>query len=419
MEAKVILIVLLLILTFDFLFNKILEFLNFRNLKPQLPKEVSDIYDQEKYAKSIAYSKTNTRLTFIVSSFSFVLSFSLILTGFFGWLDEYLRQFLSNEILITLTFFGTIMLGSDLLNIPFQLYDTFVVEEKFGFNKTTVKTYILDKLKMYLLSALIGGLIVFLLLKLIVLFDTTFWVYFWIAISIFTLFMNIFYSTLILPLFNKLKPLEDGELKSAIVEYSKKVDFPIENIFVIDGSKRSSKSNAYFMGLGKKKKIVLYDTLIENHTTEELVAVLAHEAGHYKKNHIITGYLLSTIQTGLTLYIMSLMIFNPSMSLALGGSQNAIHLNLLAFGILYTPISHFLGLFMNVISRNNEYAADAYAKNTFDGKALQAVLKKLSVDNLSNLLPHPAYVFFNYSHPPLLKRLEAIEEKGARSKEQG
>jgi STE24 endopeptidase len=242
-------------------------------------------------------------------------------------------------------------------------------------------------------------------------FGPDFWLYFWIVISVFILFINMFYTSLILPLFNKLTPLEDGELKEEIEAYSKKINFPLDNIFVIDGSKRSAKSNAFFSGIGKKKKIVLYDTLIENHSKEELVAVLAHEVGHFKKKHIITGYLLSILQTGFTLFIMSFIIFSPAMSEALGGSQLAIHLNLLAFGILYSPISHFVGLFMNILSRKNEYEADAYARETYNGKFLQQALKKLSVDNLSNLFPHPAYVFINYSHPPLLKRLAAMKGK--------
>lgn len=409
MEAKNILILLLAILSIDFLYNKILEYLNIRSMKPELPEEVKDIYDAEKYKKSIAYAKANNKFGLITSTFSFILSFVLLATGFFGWLDALVSANLSHEILVSLVFFGILMLASDVLTIPFQLYDTFVIEEKFGFNKTTATTFVLDKLKGYLLTAIIGGAVLFALLKLIELFGPSFWIYFWIVISLFILFMNMFYTTLILPLFNKLTPLPDGDLKSAIETYSEKVKFPLNNIYVIDGSKRSAKSNAFFSGIGKKKKIVLYDTLIENHTTEELVAVLAHEVGHFKKKHILTGYVLSVLQTGFTLFIMSLIIFSPSISSALGGEAFAIHLNLLAFGILYSPISHFIGIFMNMLSRKNEFEADAYAAMTYDAKFLKDALKKLSVDNLSNLFPHPAYVFIHYSHPPLLRRLAAME----------
>ena len=410
MEARSILILLLAILSFDFIYSKILEYLNIKSMKEELPDEVRDIYDEEKYKKSVAYAKSNNKFDFLTSTFSFVLSFVLLATGFFGWFDEQVHNVITNEAMVSLVFFGGLFLASDILNIPFQLYGTFVIEEKFGFNKTSPKTFILDKVKGYLLTGIIGGLILFTLLKLINVFGPDFWIYFWIVISAFTLFMNMFYTTLILPLFNKLTPLEDGELKLAIEEYSKKVKFPLDNIFVIDGSKRSAKSNAFFSGIGKKKKIVMYDTLIENHSKEELVAVLAHEVGHFKKKHIITGYILSILQTGFTLFIMSLIIFSPAMSEALGGSQLAIHLNLLAFGILYSPISQFVGIFMNILSRKNEFEADAFAKETYNGIFLQQALKKLSVDNLSNLFPHPAYVFINYSHPPLLKRLAAMKE---------
>ena len=409
MDAQSLLILLLAILTFDFTFNKVLEYLNIKSMKEELPEEVKGIYDEEKYKKSIAYSKANNKFGLITSTFSFILSFILLATGFFGWFDAWVSSFFNNEIIISLAFFGILFLASDILNIPFQIYDTFVIEEKFGFNKTTPKTFIFDKIKGYLLTALLGGIILFALLKLIDLFGPNFWIWFWVVISLFILFMNMFYTTLILPLFNKLTPLEDGDLKTAIEEYSRKVKFPLDNIFVIDGSKRSAKSNAFFSGIGKKKKIVLYDTLIEKHTREELVAVLAHEVGHFKKKHIVSGYILSILQTGLTLFIMSLVIFSPSMSQALGADEFAIHLNLLAFGILYSPISHFISIFMNILSRKNEYEADAFARDTYDGSFLQQALKKLSVDNLSNLFPHPAYVFINYSHPPLLKRLAAME----------
>jgi len=380
-------------------------------MKEELPDEVKDIYEEEKYKKSIAYARANNKFGLLTSSFSFILSFVLLATGFFGWFDQQVHGFIGTEELVSLAFFGLLFIASDISNIPFQLYDTFVIEEKFGFNKTSPKTFVLDKLKGYVLAGVIGGLILYILLKLITLFGPDFWIFFWIVISVFTLIMNMFYTSLILPLFNKLTPLEDGELKEEIEKFSKSINFPLDNIFVIDGSKRSAKSNAFFSGIGKKKKIVLYDTLIENHSKEELVAVLAHEVGHFKKKHIITGYLLSILQTGFTLFIMSLIIFSPAVSEALGGNQLAIHLNLLAFGILYSPISHFVGVFMNILSRKNEYEADAYAKETYNGTFLQLALKKLSVDNLSNLFPHPAYVFMNYSHPPLLKRLAAMEEK--------
>jgi STE24 endopeptidase len=310
---------------------------------------------------------------------------------------------------LALAFFGSILLASDILTLPFQWYSTFVLEEKYEFNKTSVKTFIVDKLKGYALGGLIGGLLLSVLLYLIQQIGPSFWVWFGILASIFILLVNMFYTSLILPLFNKLTPLGEGELKSAIEAFARKVNFPLDNVFVMDGSKRSKKANAFFSGIGKKKKIVLFDTLIANHSSEELVAVLAHEVGHFKKKHVIVGYLLSVIQIFFTLYILSLMVFDPTLSLALGGSQQTIHLNLLAFGILYSPISGITGLLMTLYSRKNEFEADAFAKESFSGQALARALKKLSVDNLSNLYPHPLYVFFYYSHPPLLQRLKAID----------
>jgi STE24 endopeptidase len=333
----------------------------------------------------------------------------MLVTGGFGWLDSFLRPNFHNEIMLALAFFGTLMVASDIISLPFQWYSTFVIEEKYGFNKTTVKTFITDKLKGYLLAAILGGGLLSLLIYLIELLGADFWIWFALIASAFILFMNMFYTSLILPLFNKLTPLQEGELKTAIEVFAKKVNFPLDNIFVIDGSKRSKKANAFFSGIGKKKKIVLYDTLITNHTTEELVAVLAHEVGHFKKKHIIWGYILSVLQIVFMLWVLSLIIFTENISLALGAAQYGIHLNLIAFTILFSPISGITGLFMSVYSRKNEFEADAYARETYSGNALASALKKLSVDSLSNLFPHPWYVFFHYSHPPLMKRLKAIE----------
>jgi len=410
MEADVLLRIYIVILVAEFLIEKYTGWLNYRAMKDSLPDEVRGIYDDEKYKKSIAYNREGDKFSFLTSTLNFIIIIILILSGAFGWLDEILREQISNEILLSLSFIGILFVLADLLGTPFDLYGTFVIEEKYGFNKTTPKTYITDKLKGYLLTILIGGGILTVLLLLIQKLGVNFWIYFWVVISLFTLFMNMFYTTLIVPLFNKLIPLEAGDLKKAIQDYAIGVKFPLENVYVIDGSKRSTKANAYFSGIGKKKKIILFDTLINNHSREELVAVLAHEVGHYKKKHIIQGYLSSIFQTGIMLWIMSLMIFSPELSGAFGAQQMGMHLNLLAFGILYSPVSTLTGIIMNVISRKNEYQADAYASTTFRGSELKLALKKLSVNNLGNLTPHPLYVFLNYSHPPLLKRLKAIDQ---------
>lgn len=404
-----ILIVILIIVTVSYIFGEALDYLNLKAQRRDIPAEVAGFYDKEKYLKSLDYHKEQSRFSFFSSGFSFVLSFLMLWLGGFGWIDAQLRPFIDNEILLALAFFGSIMIASDILSLPFQWYSTFVIEEKYEFNKTTTKTFILDKLKGYALGGIIGGGLIALLIYLIQNIGVDFWIWFSLIAAAFVLFINMFYTTLILPLFNKLTPLEEGELKSAIEAFAMKINFPLDNIFVLDGSKRSKKANAFFSGIGKKKKIVLYDTLIANHTTEELVAVLAHEVGHFKKKHIIWGYVLSVIQIVFTLFVLSLMVFNENVSLALGGSQQAIHLNLIAFSILFSPISGITGLFMSMLSRKNEFEADAYARENYNGNALREALKKLSVDSLSNLYPHPWYVFFHYSHPPLLQRLEKIE----------
>jgi STE24 endopeptidase len=409
MKPELILTVILGISIISYLFDQILDYINLKAQRKDIPTEVEGFYNKEKYQKSLDYQKDRTSFSFITAGFSFLLSIAMLGMGGFGWLDGLLRPFFSSEILLALVFFGTIMIVSDILTIPFQWYSTFVIEEKYGFNKTTVKTFIADKLKGYLLGALIGGALLSILIYLVNSIGPNFWIWFGLLAAAFTLFVNMFYTSLILPLFNKLTPLAEGELKTSIEAFAKKVNFPLDNVFVMDGSKRSAKANAFFSGIGKKKKIVLYDTLIHNHSTEELVAVLAHEVGHFKKKHIIWSYLISIIQIFFVLFILSKMVFNDNLSIALGGSQQAIHLNLIAFGILFSPISGITGLLMSMLSRKNEFEADAYAKETFDGKALANALKKLSVDSLSNLYPHPAYVFFHYSHPPLLQRLDALK----------
>lgn len=398
------------IILFDYLLERVLDYLNSTFWSNEIPTELEGIYDAEKYKKSQDYEKVTTRFSIFSSTLSLVVLLVLIFTGGFAWLDNFVRQYTDNPIWMALLFFGIFGLAADLLSTPLSVYSTFVIEEKFGFNKTTPKTFILDKLKGWVIGAIIGGG----LLALVVwIYETTgswFWIIAWGVVGVFTIFMTMFYSNVIVPLFNKQEPLEDGELRSAIEDFASKVKFKLKNIFVMDGSKRSTKANAYFSGLGAKKRIVLFDTLIEDQTTDELVGVLAHEIGHYKKKHTLIGTVISLLTTGLTLFILSLFIGNPVLSQALGATEGSFHMGILAFGLLYSPLSLVLGILMNVISRKNEFAADRYAGENFKPKPLMDALKKLSVNHLSNLKPHPAYVFFHYSHPPLLQRLQALDK---------
>jgi STE24 endopeptidase len=327
----------------------------------------------------------------------------------FAFVNNLAWGFTSNAILAALIFFGIIMFASDLLGIPFSAYHTFVIEEKYGFNKTTPKTFVFDIIKGWIINAIIGGGLLALIFLIYRETQEMFWIYAWILISAFSIFMTMFYSNIIVPLFNKQTPLEDGALRDAIQEFSDRVGFKLDNIFVINGSKRSTKANAYFTGLGAKKRIVLYDTLIYDMEIDEIVAVLAHEIGHYKKKHVIQSLLISLVQTGVLLFIFSQLIDSPVLSRALGVEKPNFHVGMVAFGILYSPVSFALGIFMNILSRKNEYQADAFAAENYKPEALASALKKLSVKNLSNLTPHPRYVFFHYSHPPLLQRLAHLK----------
>lgn len=407
---NIILIIILVILVADFIFNRWLDNLNMKSWSNTLPPEAEGIYDEERYKKSREYHQAHFRLSQITSWFSFLLSATLLLSGFFGQVDAFFRAYTENPVLLALLFFGSLGFLSDIISLPFSLYGTFVIEEKFGFNKMTWKTFVADKLKTYLLAIIIGGGLLALLTYIYGLTGSSFWLYALGVITLFMVFSIMFYTSLILPLFNKLTPLAEGELKEAIKNYCSKAGFNLSNLFVMDGSKRSSKANAFFSGLGKRKKIILFDTLVEKHTTDELVAVLAHEVGHYKKKHIRTNLVLGLIQTTIMLFLLSLFLDSESLSAALGASVPSFHINILAFGLLYSPLSEATGLLMNYISRKHEYEADAFATETYNGEPMKSALKKLSADNLSNLTPHPLYIFCHYSHPTLLQRLKAIDQ---------
>ncbi len=398
------------ILVLDFLFEKYLDYLNTTKWSDTLPDEVKEIYDEKKYKKQQAYQRENHRFGMLTSSFSMAITLAMFLLFGFAMVDGWVWNITSNPIVAALLFFGILMFASDIINLPFSIYDTFKIEEKYGFNKTTPKTFVFDKIKGWLVGAIIGGGLLALIIFIYQKTGNLFWIYAWILISAFSIFMTMFYSNIIVPLFNKQTPLEDGELRDAISAFSEKVGFKLDNIFVIDGSKRSTKANAYFTGLGAKKRIVLYDTLIKDMTTDEIVAVLAHEIGHNKKKHVIQGLLIGLVQTGIVLFVFGLLIGNPKLSSALGVDEPNFHIGLVAFGVLYSPISFFTGIFMNILSRKNEYEADRFAAENFKPEALASALKKLSVNNLSNLTPHKLYVFFHYSHPTLLQRLDHLKQ---------
>ena len=410
MTSDTLFYILISILIISFIVDKVLDALNAKHYKDPIPPELSDVYEEEDYLKSQNYKKANDRFSSIASSISLVVTLFFFYLDGFAFVDEWARTFSDNTIIIALIFFGSIMFASDLLSTPFSYYHTFIIEEKFGFNKTTLKTFLVDKIKGWLMSAILGGLLLSIIIWFYESVGSNFWLYAWGIIAVFVFFINMFYARLIVPLFNKQTPLCDGSLKTKIQDYAQKVGFKLDKIVVIDGSKRSTKANAYFSGFGSEKRVTLFDTLIKDLEEEEIVAVLAHEVGHYKRKHILFNLIINILIMGFTFWLLSLFIGNPILSEALNVALPSFHIGLIAFGILYSPISELTGLVMNFISRIFEYQADNYAKETFDAAPLISGLKKLNKNNLSNLTPHPAYVFVYYSHPTLLQRYHNMKK---------
>ena len=410
MEPSTLFNILITILLIKFVIDSVLNHLNAKHFNDTLPNDVSDVYEINEYQKSQTYKRTNHNFSKITSFFSLITTLLFFFFNGFSIVDEIARGFSNNIIIITLIFFGIIIVGSDIISIPFSLYKTFIIEEKFGFNKVTKKIFFLDKIKGLLMTIILGGSILSIITWFYEFTGDYFWIYSWLLISAFSIFLNMFYSKLIVPLFNKQTILEEGDLKNDIIKYVNSVGFKAHDIYVLNGSKRSTKANAYFSGFGNQKRITLYDTLINDLENDEIVAVLAHEVGHYKRKHIFYNLTLSIILTGFALFVLSLFIKTPLLSLALGVSHPSFHIGLIAFGILYSPVSQILGVFMNYMSRKFEYQADNYAKNTFSASPLISSLKKLSKNSLSNLTPHYLYVFFHFSHPTLLDRIKNLNK---------
>ena len=410
LSSDIILNIFIVLVIFNFLFTTVLEYLNDKNWKDNIPDEFKDFYDAESYIKAKNYKISRGKLSTVSSSLSFVFTLAMLYFFGFGLLSDLANSFSDSVILQSSAFFMILYLFNFVIGIPFSYYSTFEIEEKYGFNKTDIKTFILDKLKgLIITSVFILGL-TSLAVLIIDFFSTGFWLWLWLGLSILMILLNMFYADLIVPIFNKLTPLENGELRDKIEAYSKKVGYSLKNIFVIDGSKRSSKANAFFSGLGPRKTIALYDTLIQKHSDEELVSVLAHEVGHYKKKHIFISMILTIFQLGIMCYLFELCMSFDLIANALGSSIMNFHIGIIAFSFLYSPVGLIIGVLMNILSRKNEFEADNYAKETYDGNSLGLALKKLSIDSLSNLYPHPFYVFIHYSHPPLIQRLSKLNK---------
>ena len=399
-------------LAVEYLLSTVSSILDMGNIVEEVPADFQDVYDREKYARSQSYLRDRTRFGIFSSTFSLLLILVVIHTGLFGVLDQFVRVQTIQPILAGLLFFGIIFIIQDIISLPFSIYSTFVIEEKFEFNRTTPKTFVIDKLKGYALTVILGSAVIVPILFFFERFGPRGW---WIAWGLVTLFMiavQPLFVHVIAPLFNKFTPLEEGELRLAIEEYSEKVKFPIGRIDVMDGSKRSGHSNAYFSGLGKSRRIALFDTLLEKHTTEEIISVVAHEVGHYKRKHIIKGTALGILETGVMLFIFNLIMKDAALFAVFGVSDISVYGGLVFFAMLYAPVSMITSLLTTAVSRKNEFEADTFSLETTENpQALVNMLKGLAANNLAHLTPHPLKVFLSYSHPPVISRIAAVTQK--------
>lgn len=406
---NIIFVLIIIIPLSGYLLEQYLNHLNSGMWSDKLPEKLRGICPEEEYRRSQQYDRDNKKLLFWSSTINLAVILLMIIAGGFSFVDGVARSFSINLVIVALIFFLIIGFASEIINMPFSWYDTFVIEKKYGFNTMKFRTFFTDYLKSWLIALIVGLPVLGLLTWFYYKAGARFWFYAWGLVTALSVFINFFYSELIVPLFNKQTPLPEGSLRDKIEEFAGKAGFRLRNIYFIDGSRRSTKSNAYFSGFGKKKRIVLYDTLLDEFSEEEIVAILAHEIGHYKKKHVLTNLLLSVMITGLMLFLFSLVVDNPVLSGVLGAGETSFHLGLIVFGILYSPLSLIIGLMTNILSRKNEFAADRFVKENYNSEILADALRKLSVKNLTNMMPHPLYVFFHYSHPPLLQRLERLE----------
>jgi len=410
-------VIILVALALNLILHITADICNLKNLSTQLPESFKGWYDPDRYRDAQAYLLANTRFEWVSSGVSLAVFLLLWFGHGFPMLDQWVRCLAQSPIIRGLVYIGVLVGVKAVIGLPFSVYSTFVIEERFGFNRTDAKTFASDLIKRTVLGVLIGGALLAGVLAFFEYAGDNAWWYCWIAVAAFMVAMQFVVPTWIMPLFNRFTPLEPGELKTVILSYAESIGFPLKNVFVMDGSKRSGKANAFFAGFGRNKRIVLFDTLIENHDVSELVGILAHEMGHYKKKHIYWMMLAGIIQSGALLFLLSLFISARPLFEAFYMDQASVYAGLVFFGILYSPIDFFIGIFVQMFSRQNEYAADRFAAETTrrPNEFIRA-LKKLAVHNLANLRPHPLYVFLNYSHPPILDRIEAISKIGAESR---
>ncbi len=411
-SSDLLLLGIVLFVLIEFTAGMVINYLNERSKNQPLSAEGAEIFNPEEYAKSMAYGTAKYRLEMLTTLVSTAVILAAIALGWFAWLDDQLRDRVTNNLLITVLFGAIVAVVGTLANIPAGYYSTFVIEEKFGFNKSTKKLFFQDAIKQLIISLALGLVLLYAVAWIYQELQSQFWIIAWLLFAVFSLFMFVFGTRIFLPMFNKLKPLPEGELRTAVEDYCQKQGFPLSKLYEMDASKRSTKLNAFFSGMGKVKIIGLYDTLLEKLTVQETVSVLAHEVGHYKRKHVYTMFAFSNIQTLIIFSLLGWLLGNPNLSKALGADVPSFHLSLLAFFLLFSPVSTLLGLINNSFSRRNEYQADQYSIDTYPGarEHMYSALKKLSRESLSNLNPHPVYVAVHYSHPPILERLANLKK---------
>ena len=395
----------------EYLFSSFSSVLDIKNITPTIPSDFKKAYDQEKYILSQDYLKARTRFGLFSSTFSLILIMTVIHSDIFGFLDQFVRGQSDSYILQGLLFIGIIYFFQDIVSLPFSIYHTFVIEERFGFNKTTLNLFIIDKIKGYAIFIVLGSIVITPILYFFHVYGDIGWLIAWSILTAFMIAVQPLFVHVIAPMFNKFTPLEEGELRSAIEKYTAKVNFPLARIDIMDGSKRSAHSNAYFTGFGKSRRIAIFDTLVEKHSTNEIVSVVAHEVGHYKLKHVFQGTILGIIETGIMLFAFNLIMNDIFLFQVFGVSQLSVHAGIVFFSMLYAPVSMFTSIVTTAISRKNEYEADKYSYDTTNNReALVSMLIGLSANNLSHLTPHPLKVFLSYSHPPVIDRIKAINQ---------
>ena len=395
----------------EYLLSSISSILDIKNITPTIPSDFKKAYDQEKYILSQDYLKARTSFGLFSNSFSLILIMIVIHSDIFGLLDQFVRGQSDSYILQGLLFIGIIYFFQDIVSLPFSIYHTFVIEERFGFNKTTLNLFIIDKIKGYAIFIVLGSIVITPILYFFHVYGDIGWLIAWSILTAFMIAVQPIFVHVIAPMFNKFTPLEEGELRSAIEKYTAKVNFPLARIDIMDGSKRSAHSNAYFTGFGKSRRIAIFDTLVEKHSTNEIVSVVAHEVGHYKLKHVLQGTILGIIETGIMLFAFNLIMNDISLFQVFGVSQLSVHAGIVFFSMLYAPVSMFTSIVTTAISRKNEYEADKYSYDTTNNReALVSMLIGLSANNLSHLTPHPLKVFLSYSHPPVIDRIKAVNQ---------